>query len=610
MNELAECAAWNKYFDYKESPKAIKNINQRLCFSQLGYPTLLQMAIYCNHERFVDWLISNRADVNITTEVWGTALHVAVKHRRSNFIESLLEAGAMFNKLSSTDNCTPIYHLMKEETDDQESQWTEIFKQFLKKGLDINEICVKPDLTPLEVATTNNNLRAINFLLNFGADINKVNDSNETLLEVAGSQEARELIIKHVIKLKAACLSVSDKTWKIVVENLSYVLNVLKWTCNVEFDIMRKLRDSSTGLFYDQVLQGSEEELGLLKKLSNSEMDKFCERIRKKFKIYSEMLISRAWKARLVVCPVFEWKMIKKYHTLKMNPENIEDINNRLRCEPYGNPTILQLAVFYGDERFVSKLLMIKADVNIVTDVWGTALHVAVMRKEQKIAQKLIKAGATIDKFSSVHSCTPIYHLLKNKKSFSSSICRMLVKKNLDLNEVCVKTSLKTGLTPLEVAIVSESKYLLQSLLDFDVDVNHINANNMTPLEFAESLKTLEKSWPFKNIIKRHIVKLIAAKRKVSVKNRIAVDKFFDGFLCAYENEIEIMKTVMVPGTNTINYFEVLNKSNDQLKRAYKISSKDRVDCKMIEIKFPNYAGLLINRLMTINFKKFGKKSI
>ncbi|KAH0560473.1 hypothetical protein KQX54_005065 [Cotesia glomerata] len=128
----------------------------------------------------------------------------------------------------------------------------------------------------------------------------------------------------------------------------------------------------------------------------------------------------------------FLMKVKKEYASLRRNSKSIANPNMSINYRAYVNHTVLQMAVYFGHEEFVSDLLRMGANVNIVTCHWGTALHVAVAERRKSITKKLIKAGANVNKIGSKNYCTPIYNALMTS-TFQHSIIEALLHNGVDL---------------------------------------------------------------------------------------------------------------------------------------------------------------------------------
>lgn len=570
----AENGELQKYFNIKENFKMVKNINERIWCPKFGSPTLLQLAIFYGNERFVDWLLDKNADVNIVTEIWGTALHVAVKLKRFYIIQKLFHAGAIIDKIASEKNCTPIYYLMEKEDGEEEGNWAPIIILFIKKRLDVDEICLKrsfgPSLTLLDVALKNNDTKAIKCLLDVGASVDRVDDSNKTPLEIAEISKCKksiEVIKDYIIKLKTVGLPVSDRNWKAVTETNYRNFEDLKFKCLMEIQLMKDL-DPVLGITYDKVFSESDEELKIFQKFLRSDIVAFYDNVKTKFKLYHEIMFRRVRYATNINLSNSELRAEVDYYERRQNFKDVKWVNKRLKCREYGDPTLLQFAAYCEDELFVSRLLQRKANIHYSNRVWGSALHIAVRQHNIIIASKLLGAGAKVEKLGTKLNCTPIFHLLRHKSSFWIPMVETLMDFGLDINDVCIEAS-DRKLVPLEVAIINGNEAAVKSLLDMGADVDRVNSDlNLLPLQLVDTCQNLPNFSTIKEIIMNHIVKLLSAGGEVSERNRDAVIGYNFELKKACIEEIERMKAIIYPDTE-LTYYDILTKSDNELVRIF-----------------------------------------
>jgi len=139
--------------------------------------TLLHTAVRGGNRAMTEWLINNGADVNARDEVGWTPLHVAAQYGHKDIIELLLARGADVNaKIPSEDHETDTpghygfnpyagmtaLHLAVEDA--------EGVKLLIAHGAGINARCDDYDMTPIQVAVSQGNRRAVELLIDAGAD--------------------------------------------------------------------------------------------------------------------------------------------------------------------------------------------------------------------------------------------------------------------------------------------------------------------------------------------------------------------------------------------------------------------------------------------------------
>ncbi|XP_057339519.1 putative ankyrin repeat protein RF_0381 [Microplitis mediator] len=220
-----------QYIDYLIKHAVVENINTM--YPIVGGFTLLHVAAFNNDQKLVDDLLRKKADVNLTSKYWGTALHIAILSENLGIMQSLINYGADVNSQLIAD-----FRLIRYRYGDW--QYGEKAPEFLSKEKDVvsemlktydscfgksplqiavdrrNEKMVElllinnahPNLyiygtiTPLISAIAYKNLPIIKHLLAYGVDVNSPIGSNiaESPLHIAvcsGNQEAVELILNH-----------------------------------------------------------------------------------------------------------------------------------------------------------------------------------------------------------------------------------------------------------------------------------------------------------------------------------------------------------------------------------------------------------------------------
>lgn len=110
------------------------------------------------------------------------------------------------------------------------------------------------------------------------------------------------------------------------------------------------------------------------------------------------------------------------YKVKKFIEEGIIGVNEIVEDVYHERP--LNIATYYGDEKMVSYLLEMGADINAkaVETAAATALHVAIWKKHDRIAHKLLDLGAdpSIDLNSGISTC-----LFAKRKKMQSVVDRL-----------------------------------------------------------------------------------------------------------------------------------------------------------------------------------------
>ncbi|XP_057332099.1 putative ankyrin repeat protein RF_0381 [Microplitis mediator] len=182
----------------------------------------------------------------------------------------------------------------------------------------------------------------------------------------------------------------------------------------------------------------------------------------------------------------------EKYFAVKKDLKNLRDVNKRFWYPSLGHPNLLQLAVYFSHVEFASQLISRGADVNVVTDVLGTPLHIAVRQRSLPMIELLLISGANPHIFSLAYEnilrrWTPIYDALEIDFLYSDeSFIRTLLDNGTDVNEICFKSRWDpNGRTPLQIAVNQGEPSWVQLFLDYGANINVVDSFGRTPLEAA-----------------------------------------------------------------------------------------------------------------------------
>ncbi len=134
-------------------------------------------------------------------------------------------------------------------------------------------------------------------------------------------------------------------------------------------------------------------------------------------------------------------------------------------------------AIQNGDEQIVEKYIANKGDLNVVNSFGETPLYVAIHSSENKIALKLLYAGA-------IPSANDLYiPILTNKFANSISVIAAILDKGIDVNARVDEINL-----PLHVAVNAGDPRVVKLLLERGANVMAKNANGLTPIQLAHDL--------------------------------------------------------------------------------------------------------------------------
>ncbi|KAK6996897.1 Arp ankyrin repeat protein, partial [Favolaschia claudopus] len=136
----------------------------------------------------------------------------------------------------------------------------------------------------------------------------------------------------------------------------------------------------------------------------------------------------------------------------------------------------LYYATRENQPRIVKMLLDAGADPNIVSGLYGTALHVAVCNGSEPIVKMLLDAGADPKNVGAMYE-TALFAAVKRDFEY---IVKMLLDAGADANIVRERYG-----TVLHVAVCNISEHTVKMLLDAGADVNIVNCHYGTALHTA-----------------------------------------------------------------------------------------------------------------------------
>ncbi len=178
--------------------------------------TPIHVAYRNDHYEIVDILIAAGADVNKTDESNITVLMNASIHGPTEMVEKLIAAGADVNKTGGQ---------LKESALHYASEYGQagIVEILIAAGANLNEVTYFHKETPLFIASQKGHLQVVERLLAAGADKNIRNIYGSLPIDVAKTEEIRNLLGNAVVHPNAATLNTID----IPVPNVTEASNAL-----------------------------------------------------------------------------------------------------------------------------------------------------------------------------------------------------------------------------------------------------------------------------------------------------------------------------------------------------------------------------------------------
>lgn len=153
--------------------------------------TPLHKASSGKKNEIVSLLLKYGADPNVK-ECPFQPLHWAVYLTKFKTIQLLLDYGANV-KAQDKDGETPLYLACGAEKDSEDNGRSEIVSLLLKHGADPNVKKGPSKWTPLHWSASFNQLKNAQLLIAHGADINTLNDSQQTPLDIARIMKKKEI---------------------------------------------------------------------------------------------------------------------------------------------------------------------------------------------------------------------------------------------------------------------------------------------------------------------------------------------------------------------------------------------------------------------------------
>jgi len=150
-----------------------------------GTRTPLITAVYRGHKETIELLLDLGADVNGTNFEGDTAMFEAARSGRSDEVRLLIDHGANVNA-KDVNGATALGR----------AGTTAVAELLLERGVDVNAVDTG-GCTALIEAAQRENTKVIEFLLNHGANVNAKDRDGRTVLDWAGDDKTRHLILKH-----------------------------------------------------------------------------------------------------------------------------------------------------------------------------------------------------------------------------------------------------------------------------------------------------------------------------------------------------------------------------------------------------------------------------
>ncbi|XP_044728090.1 putative ankyrin repeat protein RF_0381 isoform X1 [Chrysoperla carnea] len=591
--------------------------------SSKGYG-LLCYALDNKHSEIAKLILTSGSEVNSKTYNYknssNTPLHFAVINVDIEIIKMLLVRGANINAQNILGQ-TPLYNMI--ENDDQ----VEIFELLLKHEADVN---VKDDCgqTPLFGAIQNNRLEIIELLLKHKADINaediiekiplfyaienqnlkitkllldngaNVKDDPELLHSAAmgESPEIVELLLQHNADVNVKNRYGQTPLYKAIEYDR---LEIIELLLKHKADINAEDEDRITPLFY--AIQNKKLKITKLLLDNGANVKDYPELLNRAAmgespEIVELLLQHKAdvnGKNRCGQTPLFDAIQNNRIEITELLLKHNTDVN---ATDKYGKTALFLPVIrdsysyltFFGGNSYVNKMRKITkllldhgANVDAQTPDGETPLQFSMRNEYSHVVEVLLEYNANVNFREKINLETPL-HIYARRKNVE--ICKILLNKGVDVDAVDCD-----GFTALHIASQLGHNEVVTTLLEYGSDINIMTYNNLTPLDYAETVETIE-------ILKRHIVQMKTANLYVNQQNLLSVDGIsYPNFQEKCENEITYMKSEKMNNYN-ISFYDILTKNTDSL--AICLRNENIVQILKLDdykTKFPIYGSMIKN---------------
>ncbi|XP_063924807.1 uncharacterized protein LOC135138742 isoform X2 [Zophobas morio] len=328
-----------------------------------------------------------------------------------------------------------------------------VVEYLVKYGAEINR-ANKYGVTPLYLASSRGHEKIVECLVKCGAEINRADEDGRTPLYATSSQ-GHEKIVEFLVKCGAE-INRADKYGLTPLNAASFQGHEKIVECLVKCGakINRADKDGVTPL-YAASSQGHEKIAECLVKWG-AEINR-ADNYYGQTALYAASLEGHE---KIVECLV------------KCGAE----IN---RADKYGL-TPLNAASFQGHEKIVECLVKWGAEINGADNYYGrTALYAASLEGHEKIVECLVKCGAKINRADKDGGETPLY--AASSKGYGK-IVECLIEHKAETNHAD-----KYGRTPLYAASWEGHEKIIKRLVKCGAELNHADKYGRTPLHAASA---------------------------------------------------------------------------------------------------------------------------
>lgn len=471
-----------------------------------GY-TPLHVAVENGYEDIVRMFLGKGISVELSTKTGLRPLHLAAYKGNATLVKILLKYGANPSSAGLTTVETPLFfaahagsseivEIFSEVSTNRKKEWLEgyvalyiasyhghesVFQILLRKGVDPNSN-FKNYLTPLHAAAQMGHKNIVNLLLEKGAVVNPSEKNGadkrfSTPIIAAvlnGHEEIVQMLLDHGADLNASLNS--------VVEVQSKAESLLTYGYSSSSDLVAKGLIRGYKLIHFAAESGNKSIIDMLLKrghdvnleAKNSETPLSIAVKREHVEIVAYLLENGAntnLKGLLFTAILTKnvgiVELLLKFNT----PLNFTSSFGRA-----GGYTPLHMAVMKSNVAIVELLLKRGATVDVHTDQ-DFPLHCAVKRGKKDIISKLIEFGASIESQCG-QGLSPLFHSVLNN---DKDVFLLLLREGAFFDATTSR-----GQPLLHFALINKvDEGIIRLIVDYGVDVNQKNDNNVSPIELV-----------------------------------------------------------------------------------------------------------------------------
>jgi len=475
-----------------------------------------------NNTNIIQYLVNNGSDVNREDNQGNLALKLAIKANNLEMVKFLIQSGANIHKEI---NFSELFLSLKDLNCDNN---TKMLNYLVNYGLDINKEDQRGD-TPLIYSIKTGNEFLAQYFINHGANINKKNRNGETPLIVAieNNYVDNMNLIKYLVS-GGADVNEEDKNGNtpLILATKRNNKYIMKYLINCGADINKENKKGKTPL----KIAIKNENLKLIKYLIGNGAD-----VNKKNPFNGSTPLSKAIKYQSKNVGIIEYLIgsgaimtntsenetkltcLNLLDRVKELVDNGVDINK----SSTNGETPLSVAVNYNNKLVVKYLVDHGADINMVNKSGETFLVSTIKNGYMDMLKYLITCGADVNKEDN-NGDTPLIISAEFKNKY---LVKYLMECGADINKENV-----SGNTPLNAVIRANNFEMIKYLIELGANVNKECKNGITPLKVAIEVNNF-------NIIKY----LIGNGADVNQKSHSSLDDSTP-FVKATQQEFENMK--------------------------------------------------------------------